>query len=144
TDGCQPTLEATEMQWLEEELADFKLAPHGIQRYTDAIRDNPRFKSLKHEMNTLFETLLKELLEEKRVQDRFWKGIADSIGYFIESLRKAVIQEEEKKKKLLAEREKARQRELQRQKEEEEKKRKAKSRRIPICLWKICQAAPWD
>ncbi|KAK0044977.1 hypothetical protein Bpfe_025555, partial [Biomphalaria pfeifferi] len=63
TDGCQSSLEATEMQWLEEELTDWKLAPHGIEKYRNALRDNPTFKSLKQEMNKLFETLLEEFME---------------------------------------------------------------------------------
>ncbi|KAK0044981.1 hypothetical protein Bpfe_025559, partial [Biomphalaria pfeifferi] len=69
TDGCQSSMEATEMQWLEEELADWKLAPHNIKRYTNAILTNRRFISLKSKMDELMWTLVKEFSEKARRQE---------------------------------------------------------------------------
>ncbi|KAK0044982.1 hypothetical protein Bpfe_025560, partial [Biomphalaria pfeifferi] len=118
TDGCQPSLEATEMQWLEEELADWEVAAHGIEKYRNALRDNPRFKSLKSEMNKLFETLLKELVEKRRQEDEFRK--AKSLhDEFLKKLENIVLRHE-KRKKLLAQIETLRQKELKRQKEEKD------------------------
>ncbi|XP_055892516.1 uncharacterized protein LOC129927430 isoform X2 [Biomphalaria glabrata] len=149
TDGCQQKLYATEMQWLDEELADLKFAQHNIEGYKDAILDHRKYRSLNYEINQLVEKMTKELVENvyakieaNQMKDFDWISQKYKRDMYIAEKKKKEMEELEAKLNLelrqkearrqevegrvFAEREKARQRELQRQKEEEEDEKRSR------------------
>ncbi|XP_055891750.1 uncharacterized protein LOC106067794 [Biomphalaria glabrata] len=100
TDGCQQKLYATEMQWLEEELADLKFAQHNIEGYKDAILNHRKYISLNYEINQLLEKMTKELLEN--VLAKIEANQLKDFDWISEKERKEMALAEEKRKAIEA------------------------------------------